>query len=620
LFVSWPAITNNDEVTYEVHLGTTAGFTPGAGTKVGETTGTIISIDRDAAGAVLSYSTTYYARIIAKDPDGAAAAGTVSAGVSPRKSGTGDIITIIADQIATGSLASSVITVSSGGEIRSNGYVAFTSGYKLSETLVDINSGAVNFKTLSAGTMTASGLIIGAGGSITVDSTGEIRSNTYAAGSTGWRIGATGIELNDANSSVKATAIKAGTFTGGNFIVGSGGNIRSTNYNPSTPAGWILQDTGLTMYSGTIYGASVETNQIKSINTGAPTPSGRYFSINASGYAEFAGANIYGNTIVSGSSAHRIQSSTWSEGVTGWAIKGDGSADFNGPTLNAGYITGGVFRTALAPSPRVWLESSDAATVKWYAGVGGETPGMIAGEYISGSGVIRMRLRGPTIGGGVGTIDLTYSGGSGPSIDLSANNVWVFGNFRPDNVIAAGAISTISSISALGQIESTSGQGRFGNGVFDTSLVGGGLTDADINTNGRVVRSSTITMKEAVQEMTEEEAKSVLRLKSYTFRFKHNPEEGPTPDPRRYPGFIAEQGAEAGAELWVARQHKVVRDENGKVIEIIRDRQGDPVGFRTAQVAVAHNYLIKDLYDKIEKLTTELNSLRGRLDKPGATK
>jgi flavin-dependent dehydrogenase len=120
--------------------------------------------------------------------------------------------------------------------------------------------------------------------------------------------------------------------------------------------------------------------------------------------------------------------------------------------------------------------------------------------------------------------------------------------------------------------------------------------------------------------MTEEEAKSVLRLKSYTFRFKHNPEEGPTPDPRRYPGFIAEQGAEAGAELWVARQHKVVRDENGKVIEIIRDRQGDPVGFRTAQVAVAHNYLIKDLYDKIEKLTTELNSLRGRLDKPGATK
>ncbi|WP_369067925.1 hypothetical protein, partial [Escherichia coli] len=118
------------------------------------------------------------------------------------------------------------------------------SGYKISNTSIDIQVGNVNFRTLTAGTLTTNGLTIGAGGSITVDSTGEIRSNTYSSGATGWRIGNSGIELNDTNSSVKANALKAGTFTGGNFVVGAGGSI--------TSVGFSLSSTGLTVTNGTI--------------------------------------------------------------------------------------------------------------------------------------------------------------------------------------------------------------------------------------------------------------------------------------------------------------------------------------------------------------------------------
>ena len=80
LFVNWTAITNADPVIYEVHISTATGFTTGAGTKVGELAGTIISLEKDAAGAALAYGTTYYVKIIAKDKDGVAAAGTQASG------------------------------------------------------------------------------------------------------------------------------------------------------------------------------------------------------------------------------------------------------------------------------------------------------------------------------------------------------------------------------------------------------------------------------------------------------------------------------------------------------------------------------------------------------------
>lgn len=178
------------------------------------------------------------------------------------------------------------------------------------------------------------------------------------------------------------------------------------------------------------------------------------------------------------------------------------------------------------------------------------------------------------------------------------------------NVDAAVATSTVgaNSIYALGGIKTSAAM--FADTAFQTvSLAGGGLTGGSITNSGNLTRTSTIAMKENEREMTEDEAKSVLGLVSYTFEMKQD-DMDVVKDPRRYPGFIAEQGAKAGAELWVARQHKVVKNKHGKVLDIKRDKKGKPIAFRTGDVTVAHNMLIKDLYKQNEDLRAEIQELK----------
>lgn len=71
LAATWEAITNHDPVTYELHLSTSSGFTPDASTLVDEIQGTAAFIFQTPAGAPLAHDTTYYARLVAKDADGA---------------------------------------------------------------------------------------------------------------------------------------------------------------------------------------------------------------------------------------------------------------------------------------------------------------------------------------------------------------------------------------------------------------------------------------------------------------------------------------------------------------------------------------------------------------------
>lgn len=87
LSVNWLPIANNDAVTYEIHLSTTSGFTPAAGTKWGEVTGTFSIIETlPQSTSPLAYGTTYYVKIIAKDRDGAAAPGTQGSGTPSKVS------------------------------------------------------------------------------------------------------------------------------------------------------------------------------------------------------------------------------------------------------------------------------------------------------------------------------------------------------------------------------------------------------------------------------------------------------------------------------------------------------------------------------------------------------
>lgn len=101
IFVTWTAIGNADPVTYEVHVSTTTGFTPGPTTKAATTGGTLIALHALPDATPLDYATTYYVKLVAVDADGSAAAGAQGSG-SPVQVNTPDIAVgaIIADRIA----------------------------------------------------------------------------------------------------------------------------------------------------------------------------------------------------------------------------------------------------------------------------------------------------------------------------------------------------------------------------------------------------------------------------------------------------------------------------------------------------------------------------------------
>lgn len=79
LYAKWTAITNADPVSYDVHIGTTTGFTVSSSTLVTSVDATTALIKTDASGNALLANTNYYFRIVARDRDGSAAAGATSA-------------------------------------------------------------------------------------------------------------------------------------------------------------------------------------------------------------------------------------------------------------------------------------------------------------------------------------------------------------------------------------------------------------------------------------------------------------------------------------------------------------------------------------------------------------
>lgn len=118
LIVSWTPVTNNDPVTYEVHVSATSGFTPSSTTKVMEVAGTLVWVRRLADGTPLQYGTTYYVKLVAKDLDGAAApsveaSGQVSQITSPDIAANQVLANhIAADQIQASHIAAGAVTAS----------------------------------------------------------------------------------------------------------------------------------------------------------------------------------------------------------------------------------------------------------------------------------------------------------------------------------------------------------------------------------------------------------------------------------------------------------------------------------------------------------------------------
>lgn len=106
LHARWDAVSNADIVTYEVHVSTTTGFTPGPTTLYGETGGTALTIKALADGSALEYGTDYFVKTVAKDADGAAAASSQAV----RQTAQVNTADIVAQAITTDLLAANAIT------------------------------------------------------------------------------------------------------------------------------------------------------------------------------------------------------------------------------------------------------------------------------------------------------------------------------------------------------------------------------------------------------------------------------------------------------------------------------------------------------------------------------
>lgn len=330
VFVSWGAVTNVDPVTYLIHMSTTANFTPDATTLVMRSANTSEIITAATNGSALTYGTTYYFKVIASDADGE---GPVSnqASAAPRKAGEGDIISVNAGSITSGTVASAIITIDANGRIQSSNYNATNkTGFILSNTGLTIYNGTISADTFKGGTISGTTLIIGSGGAV--------QSSNYAVGSTGWKLSESGLEVNGISGRVSASNISGGTFNAGAIYVASGGGIYDNN------GYWSITPNAINISNGSINAGTISSGSMRSTKSAYDTNgyaiSGQYaWQIDTQGDAVFGNAYIRGRLIVGQSSSTGngvIQSSYYWPGSSGFKIDSGGTVEFNYATINAG--------------------------------------------------------------------------------------------------------------------------------------------------------------------------------------------------------------------------------------------------------------------------------------------
>lgn len=620
LSVAWPAVTNADAVTYEVHISETTGFTPSASTLVsqGNSTNQIVRIT--AARQPLVYGTTYYVKVIAKDVDGFGAASAQASG-APVRGTTFDIEELSIEKITGGEISgeefviaplgslrtdnSDVIITSTGIQVGPNSSISaaamqagtafvddltvsskFTllgtnayiqssnysnvgagAGFQLHSGGMDIRSGTIAVGTLIGGMITAADITIGDGGTLTVAPNGFLKSSNYSA-TQGWRISNTGIEMNDSASSIKAGALKGGSFTGGEFIVANGGAMRSETYNSTQ--GWYLDYQGLTMRGGTISGATVATNQLHTLAMDQSDNLGGYrygFTINSAGYAEFTGAYVYGNLIVSGNAAHRIQSNNWSSGSVGWAIRGDGEAELN--TIRVG---GGGKDYMLGVSN---IPGDNRAYLRFING----SDGTIKGDLKSFNTGIELAAR------------------LGPSIQLDVGNATITGGLVvTGNYYSAGGVMTAhGGLRTNGDL--TVGTNiTAGHNLWAKYQTGGGPRYAVFYADGQLAAAGAYSSEKVKRniEPLSVDPKQVLKLEPVEFHY--NTQE--SDDEAKFNGFIAERAVELGLDRWVNF-----------------DEDGEPEAFDYPMYVSALQTVNRYQEVRIDELEARLAKLEQTLDK-----
>lgn len=183
LFIRWPAVANANPVTYKVYVDTTTGFTPGVGNLVGQTVGTFLTVRTLTAGTALTYGTTYYAKIVATDADGAAAAGVEGSGAMVQVNSPD----IAANSIVAGKIAAGTIVA---GDI-STGAITTTKLAASAVTATELAAGSVTAAKLDAAAITGKTITGGlfrtapSGGRVEIDSTTWTKQVRFYTGNAG---------------------------------------------------------------------------------------------------------------------------------------------------------------------------------------------------------------------------------------------------------------------------------------------------------------------------------------------------------------------------------------------------------------------------------------------------
>lgn len=239
--LKWTAISNADPVTYEVHVSATSGFTHSSGTLVGQTPSTQFNVKAlpgsppadpsDPDPRQLDYDTTYYAVLVAKDGDGAAAQSAEVACTLSRVTGVDlavdsvSAINVVAgsitgDELSANVIVSGLIQTANSGQRVALGNTGLK-GYKPDENLMinlptDGSEALIDAEIISRGMTVLGGASLYGDSELNADSTVVLQTGITGPSATP-QVGVTYDSVMPSTASL-STATKTGSLGAFDFV------------------------------------------------------------------------------------------------------------------------------------------------------------------------------------------------------------------------------------------------------------------------------------------------------------------------------------------------------------------------------------------------------------------
>lgn len=514
---------NPDIVIYEVHASTANGFTPSSATKILEVSGSF-AIIKTIAGTALTYGTTYYVKLIAKDLDGSAAAGSqgsektlqVDNGDLAADSVRANVIkagTITATEINSDNLfVGKTFKVGTGGVIFSGTGAAHgnpDTGFYLDSTGQFSLKDRLIFS--SAGTLTVNGIINADSGTLkgalSIDATtmkfGKgvkdsfngiyIDDNNYWYSNGNFRAGGTGTGITSTGGSL--SIISPVTITGTSSITGNLGVIGTIYSGGAVDSGQrtVLNSAGIYAYPAGV-GAAATTSIFANAAAGGVTfatergrlgSSSNYWLVGANTISSVAGSGSV--TLESSSTNARIVTSpaaaTSTSGISGSGVYGI----WSGAIATSGSSTDAQIAAAPFSVTHAGTLNANSATIrgKVTATSGGFGTVDANGDVISGWRISSNTIQAYGSGASAGTIN----GGNITGATITGSS------FNITKDITFSGVITVADPSPLVVDEDTgvTGSGSIINA--NTQTITMSFTDGLINSTGSLIVKAANTLE-----------------------------------------------------------------------------------------------------------------------------